>query len=260
MSPPELPRLRAEEISPRFTITTPQGPREIDAYSEEGLRVLGNLWTRSGWEHKASYRFNWLGVPVIQMPEDVLVLQELLWQVRPDVVVESGVAHGGALILYASILELLGGGIAIGVDVEIRAHNREAMQSHPLAHRLRLIEGDSVAADTLAAVREQIGSAQRVLVALDSNHSREHVRAELEAYAPLISPGSYLVVFDSVMALVADAPRGEPGWASDNPLEAVREFLAEHPEFEWDPSWERIPGATYASGGFLRRSDSADRD
>ena len=133
-------------------------------------------------------------------------MQELIWKVRPDVIVESGVAHGGALVLYASILELLGRGKVIGVDIEIRKYNRLAIEAHPLSHRIDLIEGDSLADETVAAVRSRIRPGERVMVALDSNHTREHVRGELERYAPLVTPNSYLVVFDAVMALVADAP------------------------------------------------------
>lgn len=239
-------------LEPMFKIRTPDGEREVDAYSEEGFQILSELWTRSGWQNKFSYELTWLGIPIIQLPEDILIMQELLWKTRPDVVVECGVAHGGALVLYASILELLGKGHVVGVDVEIRKYNRLAIESHALSHRITLVEGDSLADDTFAAVTDQIRPGDKVLVALDSLHTRAHVAAELERYGPLVTPSSYVVVFDGVMSLVADAPNAGPNWDEDNPLEAVRDFLRTHDEFEVDPLYERL-GVTYCQSGFLRR-------
>ena len=235
-----------------FTARVDGEEREFDAYSEEGFRILSNLWTRSGWQQKISYEPTWLGIPIIQLPEDIVMMQELIWKVRPDVIVECGVAHGGALVLYASILELLGKGQVIGVDVEIRKYNRLAIESHPLSHRIKLIEGDSVSDDTFAAVCARIRSGDKVLVALDSLHTRAHVAAELERYAPLVTQGSYLVVFDGVMAMLPDAPNGRPDWNEDNPLEAVRDFVAAHEEFEVDRSYNRL-GVSHCPDGFLRR-------
>jgi cephalosporin hydroxylase len=226
--------------------------RELDVYSDEGFRVLSNLWMRSGWQAKYTYELAWLGIPVIQMPEDVLMMQEVIWKVRPDVVVECGVAHGGALVLYASVLELLGKGHVVGVDVEIRKYNRLAIESHPLSHRITLIEGDSVAEETLSRVCSHIRPGDTVLVALDSLHTRAHVQAELDRYAPLVTPDSYVVVFDGVMRAVADAPNAGPDWGADNPLEAVQEFLRANEEFEVDPRYGRL-GVTYCPRGFLRR-------
>jgi cephalosporin hydroxylase len=235
-----------------ITIHTADGPRDIDIYTPEGFAAVADLFTRSGWQNKLSYEVTWLGVPIIQLPEDILMVQELVWKTRPDVIVESGVAHGGALILYASVLELLGRGRVIGVDIEIRKYNRLAIESHPMAGRISLIEGSSVAPATLDAVRGQIRPGQRTMVMLDSNHTKDHVRQELELYAPLVSPGSYLVVFDAVMTMVADAPNGKPGWTDDNPRAAVSEFLAVHPEFAIDHAYERL-ATTYCRDGFLRR-------
>jgi cephalosporin hydroxylase len=237
-----------------ITVSTPEGPRELDIYTEEGYWALAELFTRAGWQNRAPYEVTWLGVPVIQVPEDVVATQELLWRVRPDVVVECGVAHGGALMLYASILELLGKGRVVGVDVEIRKYNRLAIESHPLSHRIALIEGSSVDDAITDQVRASIRSGETVLVGLDSNHTRDHVREELERYAPLVTPGSYVVVFDTVMPLVADSPRAGPDWLDDNPLEAVRDFLGSHPEFVVDESPHRF-GVTYCHSGFLRRID-----
>jgi len=230
--------------------------REIDIYSPEGFDVLANLWTRSNWQRKLSYEVTWLGIPIIQLPEDILVVQELVWKNRPDVIVESGVAHGGALILYASLMELLGRGRVIGVDIEIRKYNRLAIESHPASRRITLIEGSSTDTSIFESVRARIKPGESVMVMLDSNHTRDHVRAELELYAPLVGPGGYIVVFDEVMPMVADAPNGKPSWDLDNPLEAVRDFLEAHPDFEVDRSYERL-ATTYCRGGFLRRTAPA---
>jgi cephalosporin hydroxylase len=248
------PGPQGQGLDRTITVNGRDGPRELDIYSREGHEALAELWTRSGWQHKLSYELTWAGVPIIQLPEDILMMQELIWKVRPDVIVESGVAHGGALMLYASMLELLGKGRVIGVDIEIRKYNRLAMESHPLSHRISLIEADSVADATLERVRAAIRPGDTVLVGLDSKHTKMHVAAELERYAPLVTPGSYVVVFDSVMALLADAPGGSPDWAEDNPLEAVREFLAANDDFELDPGFNRLK-VTYCHGGFMKRRD-----
>lgn len=250
----DLPSPSAADFAPTIKVTTPDGEREVDIYSEEGFRVLSQLWTRSNWQNRLSYEVSWLGIPIIQLPEDMVVMQELIWKVRPDVIVEAGVAHGGALVLYASVLELLGRGRVIGLDVEIRKYNRLAIEAHPLSHRIELIEGDSLADETVATVRSRIRPGERVLVALDSNHTKQHVAGELERYAPLVTPNSYLVVFDGVMALVADAPAAGERWDTDNPLEAVREFMSRSDDFEVDRTYERL-AVTYCQNGFLRRRD-----
>jgi len=251
----DLPRPSADDFGRLVRVTTPEGEREVDIYTDEGYRVLSQLWTRSNWQNRLSYEVTWLGIPIIQLPEDMVVMQELIWKVRPDVIVESGVAHGGALVLYASILELLGRGRVIGVDIEIRKYNRLAIEAHPLSHRIDLIEGDALADATVDAVRSRIKPGERVMVTLDSNHTRDHVRGELERYAPLVTPNSYLVVFDGVMALVADAPAAGAGWDNDNPFEAVQDFLAGTEDFEVDRSYERM-AVTYCQGGVLRRRDT----
>lgn len=251
-------RPTATDLGRVVTVQTESGPRELDIYSEEGFWALAHLWTRAGWQRRLSYEVTWAGVPIIQVPEDIVMLQELLWKVRPDVVVESGVAHGGALVLYASILELLGRGHVIGVDLEIRKYNRLALESHPLSKRITLVEGDSVADETVAAVRKLVRPGDCVVVALDSNHSRQHVAAELERYAPMVSPGSYMVVFDGVMPMVADAPSGVPAWRDDNPSAALDAFLEGNDEFEIDPSYNRL-GVSYCPGGFVRRRTVDER-
>jgi cephalosporin hydroxylase len=245
---------RSPQAGRIISIATEDGPQEVDIYTPEGFAVVADLFTRSGWQRKLSYEVTWLGIPIIQLPEDILMIQELIWKIRPEVIIESGVAHGGALVLYASILELLGRGRVIGVDIEIRKYNRLAIEAHPMARRIQLIEGSSTEPATIAAVQRLVAPGQRTMVMLDSNHTRAHVRDELELYAPMVTPGSYLVVFDEVMPMVADAPNGKPEWLEDNPLEAVRAFLAGHPEFEVDRSYERL-ATTYCRNGFLRRMD-----
>lgn len=197
--------------------------------SAEGLRLAADAWLRAGWDAKYVYGFTWLGRPVIQLPDDLVTLQELVWQVQPDVIVETGVAHGGSTVFYAGLCKLMGKGRVIGVDIEIRPHNRAALEAHPLRSFYELIEGDSIA--SVEKVKSRISPQDQVLVFLDSLHTRAHVLQELRAYGPLVSVGSYLVAMDGIMARLAGAPRSAPQWAADNPREAVREFLAENRSF-----------------------------
>ena len=223
------------------------------------LRELTRRWFARVSQLEYSYHFRWMGRPVIQYPQDLVATQEILWNVKPDLVIETGVAHGGSLIFYASILELIGSGSVVGVDIEIRPHNRAAIEAHPLARLVTLIEGGSTDPAIVARVRADVGTAERVLVLLDSNHSRDHVRDELEVYAPFVTPGSYIVATDGVMLQVADAPRGRPEWTDDNPVSAVRGFLANHPEFVVEqPAWpfnesELDQNVTHWPQAYLRR-------
>jgi cephalosporin hydroxylase len=236
--------------------TLPGCAGPVDVYSDDGFRLLSQLWTKAGWQRKLSYELTWLGVPIIQIPEDILMMQELLYKVRPRVVVETGVAHGGSAIFYASMLELIGRGRVVGVDIEIRKYNRLAIQSHPMSDRITLVEGSSVEPAIVRQVQNAIAGDEPVLVTLDSSHTRDHVRRELELYSPFVAPGSYVVVFDTVMDLVSDTPSGQPDWRETGAGAAVREFLRDHPEFEVDPYYTRL-GATYMEGGVLRRKQYA---
>lgn len=232
----------------------------VPLYSTEGFELLSELWLKVGWNQKHVYTFSWLGRPIIQLPEDLVRIQEVIHGVRPDVIVESGVAHGGSLVFYASLCKIFGTGRVVGVDIEIRPHNRAAIESHPLGEYITLIEGDSVAPDTVARVEQQIRPGETTLVILDSNHAREHVLAELEAYAKLVSVGSYVIVMDGIMALVADAPRGQTDWLTDNPITAVEDFVMRHPGFVVEqPPWpfnesELHTNVTHSPHGYLRRS------
>jgi cephalosporin hydroxylase len=238
---------------------TESGESRVPLYSKEGFELLSRLWLKVGWNQKYTYTFSWFGRPVIQLPDDMIRLQEVIHRVAPDVIVETGVAHGGSLIYYASLCSLAGRGRVVGVDIEIRSHNRAAIEAHPLAPMITLIEGSSLSPETVAAAAGEVRPEETALVILDSNHTRAHVRAELEAYSDLVSIDSYMVVMDGVMRLVADTPRGRAEWADDNPISAVEEFVADHPEFVVEqPAWpfnesELRSNVTYSPKGYLRR-------
>ena len=241
------------------TVDGPDGSGTYDIGSAEGFEVISRAWIRSGWIAKYSYTFTWLGRPVIQLPEDLMRVQELIYCINPDVIVETGIAHGGSLIFYATLCKTMERGRVVGVDVEIRPHNRQMIEAHPLFPWITLIEGDSIAAETVNRVRDHINPSDTVLVFLDSNHSKAHVRAELEAYAPLVSVGSYVVTFDSVMAFLAGAPRTQADWTWNNPRDAAREFAADHPHYRIEtPAFLFNEGVvrtpiTYCPEAFLKR-------
>jgi cephalosporin hydroxylase len=239
-------------------------PREIPIGSAEAFRILSALWLRSGWDTKYVYSFTWLGRPIIQLPDDMFRLQEIIYRLQPDVILETGVAHGGSLVFYAGLCKAMGKGGVLGVDVEIRRHNRKAIEAHHLFSFITLIEGNSVAPDTVASVRAEIGRGETVLVLLDSCHTKDHVRRELEAYAPLVTPGSFAVAMDGIMSQLAGAPRTQPDWTWNNPSEAAREFCAAHPEFEIvEPAFPFNEGTitervTYWPGAFIQRKLCAE--
>jgi cephalosporin hydroxylase len=234
--------------------------RELPLYSREAFEHLSELWIKVGWNERYSYTFTWMGRPIVQLPEDVLRIQEVIWRLEPDIVLETGVAHGGSLVFYAGLCEARGRGKVIGVDIEIRAHNRAAIESHPLSHRISLIEGNSVAPTTLEQVRGLVGDASRVLVLLDSCHTKAHVAAELEAYHGFVTPGSYIVATDGIMKALHDVPSGQPTWSWDNPTDAAAEFAQRHPEFVIEqPAWAFCESKlernnTYWPGAYLRRA------
>ncbi len=212
--------------------------KTLPLYSTEGFEILSEAWLKVSWNEKYSYTFTWFGRPIIQHPEDVLRTAEVIFALKPDFVVETGIAHGGSLVFYATLMEAMGKGRVIGVDIEIRPHNRAALEAHPLKHRIDLIEGGSTDPAVLDDVARRIPAGSTVLVILDSNHSKAHVAAELEAYHGLVSPGSYIVATDGIMELVHDVPRGTPGWKDDNPTAAAADFCRAHPEFEMvQPPW-----------------------
>lgn len=245
--------------------------QRIEQYSQDAaFTALSRDWLQASMQRQYVYNFDWLGRPIIQYPQDMVAMQELVWRVRPDLIIETGIAHGGSLVLSASLLALLDMCDAIetgtqldprqskrkvlGVDIDIRAHNREAIETHPMASRIAMIQGSSIAPDVVEQVRHFAQGYSRVMVCLDSMHTHAHVLAELEAYAPLVTPGSYCVVFDT---FVEDMPPGffadRPWDVGDNPKTAVGAWLPGHPEFEVDASMQAQLQVTVAPHGFLRR-------
>lgn len=234
------------------------------------LREQSLAWINAVAEHRYAYNFAWLGRPIIQFPQDIVAMQELVWSVRPDVIVETGIAHGGSLILSASLLAMLDLADAeaagttydprqprrkvVGVDIDIRDHNRAAIEAHPLRHAITMIQGSSVDEAIAEQVRTEVAGKQQVLVVLDSNHTHEHVLRELELYGPLVTPGSYCVVFDTLVEdMPPDSFPDRPWGPGDNPKTAVWAYLEDHPEFEIDRTIPDKLQITVAPDGFLRR-------
>jgi len=203
---------------------------------------------------KYSYNFSWMGRPIIQYPQDMIAMQEILWEVQPDLVIETGIAHGGSLIFYASILELIGKGEVLGVDIDIREHNRREIESHPMFKRISMIEGSSISGDIVAQAGKAAREKQTVLIVLDSNHTHEHVLKELELYSGFVTKGSYLVVFDTIIEDMPPNSFPDRPWGKDNnPKTAVREFLKNHDEFIVDKNVDHKLLISVAPDGYLRR-------
>ena len=251
--------LKIDEARGILIAEGPEGESVHPLESAEAFRLISRAWVRCGWDTKYVYSFSWMGRPVIQLPEDMLRIQEVIYRVKPDVIIETGVAHGGSLIFYASLFEAMGRGRVIGIDIEIRPHNRAAIEAPALFPRITLVEGSSVAPEIVAQVGALVAPGETVLVLLDSNHTKAHVLAELEAYGPFVTPGSYIVATDGIMKEVVGAPRTSPDWAWNNPLDAAAEFAASHPEFVLEePVFPFNEGVvtervTYWPKGFLKR-------
>ena len=205
--------------------------REYKLDTPEAFRIISDVWLRAGWDTKYVYSFTWLGRPMIQLPEDMIRIQEVIHTVQPDVIVETGVAHGGSLVFYASLCKAMDRGRVIGVDVEIRPHNRAALEAHPLFPLITLLEGSSIEQPVVDAVKSQIKPGEKTIVVLDSNHEKQHVLEELRAYSPLVSVGSYIVAMDGIMERLAGAPRSAPDWSWNNPRQAALEFVNENADF-----------------------------
>ncbi|MBM4021130.1 MAG: cephalosporin hydroxylase [Planctomycetes bacterium] len=231
------------------------------------LSRLSREWIARSATYKYVYNWRWCGLPIIQLPPDVLVTQEIIWEVRPTLVVETGVARGGSLVFSASLLAMLDAAEAtrrtpattprrvIGIDIDIRPHNRAAIEAHPFAAMIRLLEGSSIDPRIVADVRSAVRSDDRVLVVLDSNHTHDHVLAELEAYAGLVTPGSYCIVQDTGIDKAADGAFPDRPWGRGNsPLSAVAAWLPRHPEFTVDWSIDHKLQISSSPGGYLRRT------
>ncbi len=216
------------------------------------LEEIGLKWVGVLAENRLSYEINWLGVPVIQTPEDLILMQELIFKVQPDFIIETGIAHGGGLIYYASLMELLGQGKVIGIDIEIREHNRKVIEAHPLYKRIEMLEGDSTSGEIVKKIRGKIPSHSKVIVCLDSDHTKSHVLKELELYKPFIIPGCYFVVFDTIISKLAEQGIEERQYINNSPKEAVDEFLQKNKNFEIDKSFNKL-FISCSPDGYLKR-------
>ncbi|MDO8703103.1 MAG: cephalosporin hydroxylase family protein [Undibacterium sp.] len=232
----------------------------LDLGHDHSLKDASKDWMNKANAKKYSYHFEWMGRPIIQYPQDIMAMQELIWQVQPDLIIETGIAHGGSLIFFASMLELnaaCGGpndAEVLGVDIDIRPHNREAIEAHPMFRRISMIQGSSIAPEIIAQVQARAVDKKRILISLDSNHTHDHVLAELQAYAPLTSVGSYCVVFDTVIEdMPAEMFPDRPWGPGDNPKTALRSYLKEHPEFEIDRQINNKLLISVAPDGYLKR-------
>lgn len=224
-------KVTVDENKKIITVETDEGAEEHPLYSKEAFETISRLWLKVGWNEKYPYTFSWFGRPVIQLPEDMIRIQEVIYRIQPDVIIETGVAHGGSIIFYASICKAIGKGRVIGVDIEIRPHNRQAIESHELFPLITLIEGSSIDESVVEEVKKLINPGEKVLVILDSKHTKQHVLDELDAYGQLVTPGSYIVATDGSMRDLHDVPRGNPEWLTDNPAQAATEFAELHQEF-----------------------------
>lgn len=245
-----------------FVIETTADGQEIAKHrldTPEAFELFSRAWLRASWDVKYIYSFTWMGRPMIQLPEDMLRIQEVIWEHQPDVLIETGVAHGGSLMFYASLFKAIGRGRVIGVEIDLRAHNRKAIDEHPLRPLITLVDGSSIDPATVENVRSLIGPDEKVMVVLDSNHSKPHVLQELNAYGPMVTPGCFIVACDGIMELVAGGPRTQPEWPTSNPRQAAISFTQANPDFVIEePVWPFNEGSvrervTYWPDAFVRR-------
>jgi cephalosporin hydroxylase len=246
------------QIDTERGIVTKDG-NDFSIGSPEAFKIISDAWLRSGWDTKYVYSFAWLGRPVIQLPEDMVRIQEVIFNIKPDVIIETGVAHGGSLIFYATLCKAMEKGKVVGIDIEIRPHNRKAIEEHFLFPYITLVEGSSTDAAIVSKVKDCIKPGDKVLVLLDSNHTYEHVLNELRAYSELVSVGSYIVATDGIMEFVVGAPRTNPDWGTNNPKKAAEQFVKENPDFRIEelhfPFNESMitERVTYWPSGFIKR-------
>jgi len=246
--------MKSIETSPETTITVTTGGQQttFPLYGEDAGEYLSALWLKHAAQQKLMYEVKWMGVPFIQMAEDLAMMHELVWTLRPDAIVECGIGQGGGLVFYSSMLELLGAGKVVGVEIEIRQPTHERIDASPFRNRIELVEGDSSSPVVVDQVKELIAGSRTVLVILDSDHTATHVARESSAYHSLVTSGSYLVVMDGAAAHVWDIPRDQRKYKNNHPLMAIDEFLATHPEFQEDPHYNRL-GITSSPRGFLKK-------
>lgn len=248
-----------DEDAGTVTVSDARGEQQYQMASNEAFMAVSKAWLRCGWDAKYVYSFSWLGRPIIQLPEDMIRIQEVIYRIKPDIIIETGIAHGGSLIFYASLCKAIGKGRVIGIDVDIRSHNRQAIEAHELSPLITLVEGSSIDPAVVARVARMIDDSPNALVVLDSDHSRDHVFAELNMYAPFVGLGSYIVVADGIMAELCRAPRAQPDWSWNNPISAVTKFLEGRGDFEVEePKFAFNEGmitgrVSYWPGAYLRR-------
>lgn len=210
-------------------------------------------WYENSWKYEYQYHFRWLGLPILQFPQDIVATQELIWKIKPDLIIETGIARGGSIIYSASILELIGRGKVIGIDIDIRKHNRKLIEKHPMMKRIKMIEGSSIDKKIINQVCKIAKGKKKVMVFLDSNHSHKHVLEEMKAYSSLVRKGSYMIVFDT---MIEDVPKdyfkNRPWNKGNNPKTAVREFLKKNSRFKIDKEIDNKLMITACPDGFLK--------
>jgi cephalosporin hydroxylase len=246
----------------RYTFPTKREIKNLSKYvlrrEDKDLKTLmqaGDAWLRVAWENKLDYEVSWLGIPIIQNPYDMILMQELIFDVKPDLIIETGIAHGGSLIYYASLLELLGEGRVIGIDIDIRPHNRRLLERHPMIKRVSMIEADSTSPTLIKKLAKEVKKHKKVMVCLDSLHSYKHVLEELRLYSPFVTVGSYIVVFDTAMPKFAGLKGTKKiykDYKTDNPLMAVKQFLKENKNFKIDKTYNKF-FVSNCPDGFLKR-------
>lgn len=220
----------------------------------EPLQKAAESFINESISSKYSYNFSWMGIPIIQYPQDIVAMQEIIWEIKPDLIIETGIAHGGSIIYYASLLELIGKGEVLGVDIDIRDHNRVEIEKHPMFKRIKMIQGSSIDQGIVDQVKEVVQGKETVLVLLDSNHTHEHVLAELNMYAPFVTKGSYLVVFDTIVEnLPENSPSDRPWKKGDNPMTAVETFLQQNKDFVIDEVVDNKLLISVAPKGYLKK-------
>lgn len=220
------------------------------------LKEAAHLFNVVSNKEKYSYNFSWMGRPIIQYPQDMIAMQELIWQIKPDLIIETGIAHGGSLIYYASILELIGKGKVLGVDIDIRQHNREAIEQHPMFKRIQMIQGSSIDPEIVSKIDEAAQTADPIMVCLDSNHTHDHVLAELRMYQKFVSVGSYMVVFDTIIEMMPGGMYDRPWDVGNNAMTAVDAFLSENDAFVIDEDMDHKLQISVAPRGYLKRIKS----
>jgi len=221
---------------------------------DSDLKENSKNWLLDSYKYEYSYHFTWLGIPIIQYPQDIIAMQEIIWKIKPDLIIETGIAHGGSILFSASMLELLGNGQVLGIDIDIRKHNRTTIENHPLFHRITMLEGSSIDSKIVEQVKKIAKNHKKILVILDSNHTHDHVLKEMNHYSKLVTKGSYLVVFDTIVEDMNDQFfKNRPWGKGNNPKTAVIKFLKKNKSFQIDRQIEKKLLVTEAPSGFLKR-------